>query len=405
MIQVVPGLSQAALPSVLAALQVEDLSVRSSAFGSLSTLIQVSPGLSQAALPSVLAALQAEDLSVRSAASGFLFQLSLEQILEGYRDRSDDRLIPYIAPRLYHTSLVIKSAQKGAQQVFLYAAAGNPREWKWPQEAVRRFTKLVRDEQSLEYYEQCGKFPGGLIKFSRNFVKKPAVGSSLWAPFFGNAGKDPSLSLGDAVIGKSVWDRYYGNVGKVSSLPSGIDQILDSPCPFWEGKQVRDTHLLVLIPKRVSGQALTLDYLGELIKSPQGEGHATKYREYYAGDIGSQSPGRSYWVLMTKDVLPESRNKGYEDQRKLVADHAKHTGLGYKMPGVLEAAVVMLLHHVRSGERLYGDNSWAYTRCREKVYDFHRVVGGFSSGGLNVDDNCNFFYGYDDVGVAGLRKF
>ena len=398
LIQVSPGLSQAAFQIVQEALQAESFRIRSIAFGALSSLIQVAPGLSQAALPSVLAALQVEDLSVRSSASGALLQLSLEQLLEGYWNRPDDGLIPYIAPRLYHTSLVIKSAQKGDQQVFLYAAAGNPREWKCPQEAVKRFTDLV-------YYEQYGEFPGVLSKLGRKLVKKPAVGRSLLAPFFGNAGKDPSLSLGNAVIGKSVWDRYYGNVGKVPSLPSGIDQILDSPCPFWEGKQVRDTHLLVLIPKRVSGKALTLDYLGELIKSPQGGGHATQYRYYWDGireAIGSQASGSSYWVLMTKGVLPESRAKSYEDQRKLVADHAKRTGLGYKVPGALEAAVVMLLHHVRSGERLYGNNPWTYTRFRERVEGYHRVVGGFSSGGLNFYSN-----NYDNpyVGVAGLRKF
>ena len=198
-----------------------------------------------------------------------------------------------------------------------------------------------------------------------------------------------------------------GNVGKTPPPPTGIGQILDSPCPFWKGKQVRDTHLLVLIPKRVSGQALTLDYLEELIKSPQGGGHPTQYRgdwyaKYVRPVIGSQASGSSYWVLMTRDVLPKSRYKSYEDQCALVADHANRTGLEYKVPGALEAAVVMLLHHVRSGEFLYGLDPLTYTRCQEKVQNFQLVVGGFSSGGLHV-----YYYNYDDIddGVAGLRKF
>ena len=58
---------------------------------------------------------------------------------------------------------------------------------------------------------------------------------------------------------------------------------------------------------------------------------------------------------MTRDVLEGSRNESYQDQCALVANHAKRTGLGYEVPGALEAAVVMLLHHVRSGERLYSD--------------------------------------------------
>ena len=398
LVQVAPGLSQAALPSVFAALQAEDLPVRAAAFDALSILVQVTPGLSQAALPSVLEALQAEDLSVRAAASGLLLQLPLEQFLEGYWDRSDHRLIPHIFPRLYHAPLVIKDDQ----QVCLYAAAGNPRTWEGSPKAVIRFKNRVQDVFSLEYYEQHGEFPGFLSQFG----KKPAVGRSLWAPFFGNIGKDPSLLLGDAVIGQAVWNRYYGNVGKAPSLPAGIGQVLDSPCPFWDGQQIRDTHLLVLMPKRVSGQALTLNYLGELIKAPQGGGHATEYDFYWnkaREAIGSQAAGSSYWVLMTKDVLPESRNKSYQEQCALLADHAKRTGLGYKVPGALEAAVVMLLHYVRSGECLYGDDPLTYTCCREKVQGYQLVIGGFSSEGLRIND---LNYDHKSLrGIAGLRKF
>ena len=212
--------------------------------------------------------------------------------------------------------------------------------------------------------------------------------------------------LGDSVLDAPLWERYFGSVGSVPSLPSGIVQVMDSPCPFWSGNQVKDTHLLALIPSRVGGKPLTLDYLGELIQSPKGGGYATKYRIYWdeaREAIGSQSPDSSYWVLMTKDVLPGSRNKSYQDQCALVADHANRTGLSYEVPGALESAVVMLLHHVRSGERLYRDGilAWTYTRCREKVQGYPVVVGGFSSGGLDVDvDN------YDPRnGVAGLRKF
>ena len=387
LVQVAPGLSQTALPSILVALQDEDFSIRSAAFGALSILVQIAPGLSEGALPSVLEALQAESLSVRAAASGALLQLSLEQLLEGYWDNLDTRLIPYIAPRLYHIPLVIQSAQQGQQQVILYAAAGNPYKWEWPQEAVGHFKKRIQDASSLEYYEQYGELPGRLSQFGRKLGNKQAVGRSLWTPLFGN--KDPSLVLGDAAIGPAVWNRCYGNVGRVPLLPSGIVQMLDSPCPFWDGQQVRDTHLLVLIPKRVSGQEFTLNYLGELIKAPQGGSHATEYDFYWnkaSEAIGSQAAGSSYWVLMTKDVLPESRNKSYEEQCALVAAHAKRTGLGYEVPGALEAAVVILLHHARSGERLYGDDPLTYTCCQERVRGKQLVIGGLSSEGLRIND-------------------
>ena len=207
-------------------------------------------------------------------------------------------------------------------------------------------------------------------------------------------------------LDKTVWEQYFDPVGEEPRLPDGIEAILNSPCPFWGGRQVKDTHLLALIPSHVGGQPLTLDYLRELIKFPQRGGYGTKY-EFY-GDvireaIGNQSPGKSYWVLMTRDVLDESRSKSYEAQCKLVLDHANRTGLAYEVPGALEAAVVMLLHHARSGERLYSDNPWTYTRCRDKgTNDYPVVVGGFSSGGLSVISDV---YDISHFGVAGLRKF
>ena len=310
---------------------------------------------------------------VRAAALEALLKAPLDALLAFYWFRPDFRLIPYITPRLYHTPLVIaQSVRSGPQRVLLYAAAGQAREWRHPQGILERFAGDVKGE-----------------------VPQPIqVKAEL-----------------SARIDKSVWEHYFGAVGEEPPLPADIDDILSRPCPFWDGKKVKkkvnDTHLLALIPSHVAGKPLTLDYLSELIKQPQGEGYGTKYRYYWDAAreaIGNQSPGKSYWVLMTRDVLDGSRNQRYEDQRKLVADHANRTGLAYEVPGILEAAVVMLLHHVRSGERLYSNSPNTYTRCQESVRNRQLVVGGFSSGGLFVR-SYYFYDNFSDCGVAGLRKF
>ena len=279
---------------------------------------------------------------VRAAAQEALLKASLEKLLEHYWSTSNaTSLIPYIAPRLYHTPLVIsKSVWSGHQRVFLYAAAGQAREWRQPQGVLERFVGDVQDE----------------------VYQLSEVESRL-----------------SARVDKSVWEDYFGAIGQEPALPDDLEAILYSPCPFWAGLQVKDTHLLALIPSHVGGQPLTLDYLEELIQSPKRGGYGTKYKIYWDGAreaIGSQSPDSSYWVLMTKDVLPGSCYKHYEDQCALVADHQ-----GYTVPGALEAAVVMLLHHVRSGERLYGDSLWTYTRCRESVQGFSAGCWGFLFGG------------------------
>jgi hypothetical protein len=212
-------------------------------------------------------------------------------------------------------------------------------------------------------------------------------------------------------LGEVEWRHYFGEVGPAPDLPGNMGAILDSRCPFWPGKRVRDTHLLVLIPATVNGEPFTLDLLGELIQRPKNGGKKIKYR-YYNGtvkaQIGTASPKASYWLLMTRNVLPKSRSKTYANQKKLVAGHAMRTGMPYEPPKALEAATAILVHHVRNGERLYSNNPCTHTRCQEWILhqsnEYFSIVGGFESSGLDV--GYRIFYGSSsDVGVAGCRKF
>src|SRR5207245_2437772 len=102
-----------------------------------------------------------------------------------------------------------------------------------------------------------------------------------------------------------------------------IGKILGSECPFWPGKKVIDTHLLFFVPKIVNGKPLTLNFFQELIQNPK-EGHKTQYDnydDYVKNELGDQST-ESHWVLMTRDVIPNSRDKSYEEQKKLIASYA-----------------------------------------------------------------------------------
>ena len=213
-------------------------------------------------------------------------------------------------------------------------------------------------------------------------------------------------------FGAKEWRQYLGEVDTEPPLPSNIDQILNSRCPFWPEAVVKDTHLLVLIPSRVADKPLTLNLLEELIRSPKGLGNPTEYRYYHDGAqgvLGDQSPKTSYWALMTRDVLEGSRDKEYPGQKALVAARARETGLPYELPGALEAATVILSHYVRSGERLYTDVPWTWTRCQELVAHVGRhcpvAVGGFSARGfgVDVDNHVNSSRGYR--GVSSLRRF
>ena len=339
--------------------------IRQAAVSALGQVAEAAPDKAPVILASLRQATQDEDADVRQVA---LYKIPLQELLKKYfADPSTNFiLIPHITARLCHTPLVVCKSPRGYQQLLLYATAGDP---------------------------EIQNHPSGVLEDFMGRIKVSAGHSDQKFPF---------------QMGKPAWERYFGNVGASPQLPSDIEKIMDGACPFWPGNKVRDTHMLVLIPEQVSGKPLTLDYLGKLIELPQGGGHATKYRgdwytKYVRPEIGNQVSDSSYWVLMTRDVLPGSRWKSYEAQCALVADHAKRTGLAYEVPGALESAVVMLLHHVRSGERLYSDNPWTYTRCREKNEAGDPVVvGGFSSEGLVID---RYDYDIRSSGVAGLRKF
>src|SRR5205823_2200245 len=105
--------------------------------------------------------------------------------------------------------------------------------------------------------------------------------------------------------------------------------ILSSPCPFIEGKQISETHVLVLIPKTVNGTPLTLNTLDSLVKAPK-QGTATVYDQFWPpaqrqyGDVGIE---KSYWLLMTRDVLEGSRGKFYDGQ---IASYAQKAQAPYE---------------------------------------------------------------------------
>ena len=228
------------------------------------------------------------------------------------------------------------------------------------------------------------------------------------------------LTEPERAFGASKWLKYYGlEVTDAPRVPAEILALLDQECGIWPGRKVAETHLLTLIPK-----GLTLNQLAELIQLPLNGGHPTEYRDYsdYVNDAYGTTPvPASYWVLMARHILPNSRNQTLDHQRALVAQQAQRTGFPYAMPGVVEAAASIVTHFVEHGELLYGDgkqdvHAWndnkqpewyTYTRCEQKVNNNQPsvVVGSFSSAGLYVfltSPSGHRVYGVSAVVRSGL---
>ncbi|MCB1111567.1 MAG: hypothetical protein KDK72_02780, partial [Chlamydiia bacterium] len=111
------------------------------------------------------------------------------------------------------------------------------------------------------------------------------------------------------------------------------------------------------------------------------------------GDITVQE---SYWALMTTDVIPGNREKSREEQLVL-ASRVEN----YDAPTLLQAAVCNFVEYVGSGKRLFGNEPWTYTCCKEEpIKGWKLVVGGFAPAGLDVVN----YSGNVNVGVAGVRR-
>jgi len=227
------------------------------------------------------------------------------------------------------------------------------------------------------------------------------------SPIVSKGGKAPIIQKGQFegletyAFGKAKWETYFGDIGEEPPLPPDIHEILAGRCPFDSKKTVRETHMLVLVPATVGGVPLTLNLLGELLKKPKGGGRVTQYHDDVWQAIfdqyGAVPCQESHWVLMSRDVLPGTRSKSFRDQCAILA------GFGdFRVPTLLEAAVCIFMEHVATGNRLYGDNPWTYTRCVEECKGYQTGIGGFGAGGLHVS---SVRYGDECSGLALLWKF
>ena len=189
----------------------------------------------------------------------------------------------------------------------------------------------------------------------------------------------------EITIGPKEWEEVGVIVRDVPPLPADIDAILRADCPFFKGKKVFQTHRLVLMHADAS-----IDSQGKLTTLRGMDGVST--------DLRQKKVGKPYWALITCDVIPDSRNQWYKDQKALVAKKA-----GYELPTVLEAITLVTMHCKKTGQYLLSQSPWTYTRCKETDGEWPLVVGAFAPAGLFVHDN--YADAHEDCGVLAVRKF
>ena len=206
------------------------------------------------------------------------------------------------------------------------------------------------------------------------------------------------IGIYDKALGKANW-AHLGDVGEEPPLPKNIGTILAEPCPDVLGLErfgttIGDTHILVLIPATLNGERLTLERFKTLLDSRDGP----KITDWYPSGNENNHAAASYWALISKGCIQNSKRKTYAQQKQMVAQ----LGDRYRLPKLIEMLFGLYLQEVAHHDNLYASDSW--TRCEELSSDgrWPMACRGFGGGG-GVDDHYRVYANFG-VEEGVLRK-
>jgi hypothetical protein len=218
-------------------------------------------------------------------------------------------------------------------------------------------------------------------------------------------------ALGKNFLGADAWRSQGIEVGEVPRLPASITkELLESECPLHPGEKIKDTHLLVLVPKTVNGEPYSALKLDELCATRKGSGDKLifdgfDWATFWQSQWWAFAPqSRSEWMLIPKsdpDLRKVSadkhfRSKNISAQEKVHEDHYPE----YREVKALEVMTMVVLYYLTNKERLLPD----YLRCEEATSGGRVCVRFFDRLGLWVlvydDDDFDSAY----IGRALARK-
>jgi hypothetical protein len=210
--------------------------------------------------------------------------------------------------------------------------------------------------------------------------------------------------LGPNFLGAEAWRSQGIDVGEVPPIPASITKkLLESECPLHPGEKIKDTHLLVLVPKTVNGEPYTPLKLDELCGTRKGSGDRLIYGgwdSWKSQGWASAPQSRSEWVLLPKsDPDPERMKKEYGEEvggkrhfrSKRIAEQETVHELypDYREVKTVELMTAVLLNDLVNGEPRMLEG-WDRLRCEEPNASGGRgCVGRFRADGLEVDAACN----------------
>lgn len=258
-------------------------------------------------------------------------------------------------------------------------------------ETIRAVAREGADSQCFKELRSDKALAAEVAKFLIKKVKKEYELSWLYVTF-----------TRDRFFGPEDWKKYFGiELPKHIYLPVKIEEltaILESPCPFVQGKKVKETHYLFYLPVDFNGEPLTIGKWQEMFP----HGSQPKFYRYmnvnaWYKDYGfaKMDTARFSWFLMFEGVIPGTESKTWDEQLALKSEN-------YDVPKLIEVTPMHFLVHKKNDGQRINENIWGRT-CDVDSDGDHVRAGNFDGDGFGVC-NRDDSYRNSDLGLFLFRK-
>lgn len=202
-------------------------------------------------------------------------------------------------------------------------------------------------------------------------------------------------------FGAHKWERYLGKVRKIP-IPFEVWKILNSRCPFWPDKKVRDTHMFFLVPETVEDKPLTLHLLEHLSENAKklDPGSTIPRLTTVFDEVDGKTTIKPRWVLMTKYTI---RSEASQNTTRFWAAIKSNHYYASPRPPIIEAVIGLITHYIVTKKRLGVQMAAKEPWCEEPFHwdqrrEFGRLAVGYGAAG-DVEVTR------DDGSLVGRKKF
>ena len=199
------------------------------------------------------------------------------------------------------------------------------------------------------------------------------------------------LALGKRFLGPDVFNTLKHNCGSAPEFPAGLTvELLNSPCPFFPGHRIFETHILALIPAKLDEFSLSINSAIKILNPRICYSFDPAVKTLFCAKeaFAKESPAESYWVLIPRAATKHTDYDGYE---KVTAR---------------ELFIAAATFGLSTNHDIFGGMTGA-TSDTSKIDDNRIITVSSSDGELNVNSTEEYSIGngvFSYIGWALKRK-